>query len=320
MVFFLESLRQRTNLWIPPLIGLAAASIWVPTTLWQLKTRFFATHLDEGAIILSNHEWMDRANFRQWTRAMAAERCLGVTFLLLASMWLAPSFGWFSLVLFAVLALFIVWLGSLAYCQVVYADSLVHLLSDEPEAAIARLSGILDRGHRAGRLGEAAQLLRARAHIRRGDPQSALEGLDQIHTWPMKLHSDLLRAQILVGQGKLEELKPWFEKVEQSGQELAEGDLPIRLSLETFRGLSLAHESNGEALQNWPAAELTRLIPLRFLTVWQLIRVAGLVRAKKAPQDGDSLRHLNFDEYRWMEAVWPEIWDGLAEFRKRDVP
>lgn len=284
----------------------ATGLVFVPTTAVYVWGRFLSSRDDPKALLLGSGERFDRVAYRRVAYASIVERVVG-TLLLLAMMLGLLRYGWLLGAITSPLLL----LASAYNAYLVYvAWHAVHAMiahAEHDNDNVLMHTGALAKAWIGARGRESMLVPRASAQLRKGDPAGALATLDKVKN-PKAVFADLLRAQILVGQGQL---GPAREVAARTPTNLGE-----RLGIEACIALVALHEgAPGIVLARGAAwKEFENELPAEVAAQFDLWTAAAHTLNGDLPAAHAALVRSGIDlaERAWIGVAWPLVW-GLLQ-------
>lgn len=280
--------------------------LWLPTSVVLFWAWLPGGSADPDPVVLSNGLIMQRNRFQAMLRANAVDRTIVAMLLVIAS-GLFVSIGGGPVIvvpLFLLLAFWFVWF---AWNSVRVGDAVVAYVSEDFD----RVVRILERVVRWPRLNalfvDQCRLQLANARLRLEDVDGALAELRRIR--PNRLRqAHLIRAQVLAGQGRVEEAHRALEgrTPRNLGEKLAWEMAHALLAIEEGHAadaVSRAHSWDG----------LRTHMPARVVAALDLLEAAALAEEGRLEQARTVLAGspIQPPERPWMAAVWPKWWSAL---------
>jgi hypothetical protein len=301
----LGALLQLTSFWI----GWAVTTmLWLPTTVVLFWAWLPVSGADDNPVVLSNGLVMERSRFRALLRANAVDRVV-VALLLVGASGLFVAIGGGPAVvvpLFLLLAFWFVWF---AWNSVRVGDAVVAYVSDD----FPRVVGLLEPVVRWPRLNalfvDQCRLQLANARLRLEDVDGGLAELRRIRSNRFR-QAHLIRAQILAGQGRVEEAHRALEGrgPRNLGEQLAWEMAQALLAIEEDRAADAVSRA-----RSWD--QLRARTPDRVVGALDLLEAAALALEGRLEQARTVLARSPIQpaDRPWMAAVWPKWWSALEQ-------
>jgi hypothetical protein len=293
-----------TSFWV----GWAATTVlWLPTTLVLFWAWLPVSGADDNPVVLSNGLVMQRIRFQALLRANAVDRVI-VSMLLVAASGLFVAIGGGPAVvvpLFLLLAFWFVWF---AWNSVRVGDAVVAYVSEDFPRVVRLLEPVVRWPRLNALFVDQCRLQLANARLRLEDVDGALAELRRIR--PNRLRqAHLIRAQVLTGQGRIEEAHRALEgrKPRNLGEQLAWEMAQALLAIEEDRAADALSRA-----RSWD--QLRTRTPERVVGALDLLEAAALALEGRLEQARAVLARspIRPEERPWMAAVWPKWWSALA--------
>ncbi|MBW1877402.1 MAG: hypothetical protein JRJ84_03475 [Deltaproteobacteria bacterium] len=294
-----------TSFWI----GWAASLVlWLPTTVVLFWAWLPVGGADPNPVVLSNGLVMERSRFQAMLRANAVDRVV-VALLLVAASGLFVAIGGGPAVvvpLFLLLAFWFVWF---AWNSVRVGDAVVAYVTEDFPRVVTLLEPVVRRPRLNALFVDQCRLQLANARLRLEDVDGALADLRRIRFNRLR-QANLIRAQVLAGQGRIEEARRALEGrgPRNLGEQLAWEMAQALLAIEEGRAADAVSRA-----RSWDG--LRGQTPDRVVGALDLLEAAALALEGRLEQARTVLASSPVQpmEQPWMAAVWPKWWSALEQ-------